>query len=354
MKIGVLTFHRCINYGSYWQARCLVEALKARGHEAEILDFDSGRANFAEWKCALQPTLPTPSPRADRPLYRAKMCRFFEAFDELPLSPRFDLNEPKAMPQYDILVVGSDEVWNISHPWFGKNPLFFGGGARANRLISYAASFGNWNDARGLEGYWADLLRGFDALAVRDLNSQKIVADALGWTPPLTLDPCLQWPNFIAPQTEARRFEGEYLAVYGHNFSSQFAKQICNYARIRGLKTVSIGYRNPWVDENWLDAGPHEFALFMENARCVATDFFHGCVFALRNAKPFAAEVVGYRSIKISDLLASVGASEHLTGAQTLAEKFEALLGEPLAPTIGANIARLRADSGAYLEGALG
>ena len=24
--IGVLTFHRCINYGSYWQARCLVRA----------------------------------------------------------------------------------------------------------------------------------------------------------------------------------------------------------------------------------------------------------------------------------------------------------------------------------------
>ena len=24
-RIGVLTFHRCINYGSYWQARCLVE-----------------------------------------------------------------------------------------------------------------------------------------------------------------------------------------------------------------------------------------------------------------------------------------------------------------------------------------
>ena len=26
-SIGVLTFHRCINYGSYWQARCLAEGL---------------------------------------------------------------------------------------------------------------------------------------------------------------------------------------------------------------------------------------------------------------------------------------------------------------------------------------
>ena len=38
MRVGVLTFHRCINYGSYWQARCLVEAIAARGHDAVLLD----------------------------------------------------------------------------------------------------------------------------------------------------------------------------------------------------------------------------------------------------------------------------------------------------------------------------
>ena len=35
-KVGVLTFHRSINYGSYWQARCLVEGLAKRGLDAEI------------------------------------------------------------------------------------------------------------------------------------------------------------------------------------------------------------------------------------------------------------------------------------------------------------------------------
>ena len=52
-KIGVLTFHRCINYGSYWQARCLVEGLRARGHDAVLLDHDSPQVNRAEWRCAL-------------------------------------------------------------------------------------------------------------------------------------------------------------------------------------------------------------------------------------------------------------------------------------------------------------
>src|SRR5437867_7124074 len=48
-KVGVLTFHHCINYGSYWQARCLVEGLRARGHDAVILDHRSRRADAAEW-----------------------------------------------------------------------------------------------------------------------------------------------------------------------------------------------------------------------------------------------------------------------------------------------------------------
>ena len=354
MKIGVLTFHRCINYGSYWQARCLVEGLRARGHEAELLDHWSAHANYAEWKCALQPTLPTPSPRADRPAYRAKMQNFFCAFDGLSLSPRFDLNEPSNMPRYDALVVGSDEVWNISHPWFGQKPLFYGADARADRLISYAASFGNYPADQGLDDYWVNYLRAFDSIAVRDDNSRNLIKKSLGYWPTLTLDPCLQWADLIAPDSPNIGDGSDFIAVYGHNFSPEFAAQMRRYAGAHGLPLVSIGYRNDWADAQWLDAGPDQFADFIARAPCVATDFFHGCVFALLNHKPFVCEVNGYRSTKITDLLRTVGGSRHLTNADASEAEIDALLSEPLSETIAENIARLRADSNAYLEGALG
>jgi hypothetical protein len=76
-KIGVLTFHRCINYGSYWQARCLVEGLRAAGHDAVLLDHVSDRVNRAEWRCALSPLLPAPTAAPDRRLYRAKVDGFW-------------------------------------------------------------------------------------------------------------------------------------------------------------------------------------------------------------------------------------------------------------------------------------
>lgn len=154
-KIGILTFHHCINYSSYWQARCLVEGLQRRGHETVLLDHSSRRVNSAEWRFALRPTLPIAVPISDRALYCRKIEKFSQAFHSLPLSPPFDLSAPATMESYNTVVIGSDEVWNLNHPWFGKCALFYGIGVRAKRLISYAASFGNYDASQGLPPYWA-------------------------------------------------------------------------------------------------------------------------------------------------------------------------------------------------------
>lgn len=352
LKIGVLTFHRCINYGSYWQARCLVEGLRARGHEAVILDHDSRRVNLAEWKCAFQPVLPTAVPVTDYPLYRQKIQKFFRLFEALPLSPRFQLDNPAEMGEYDLVVVGSDEVWNLAHPWFGRCPLFYGEGVRAPRVVSYAASFGNHDAAWGLDQAWAEKLRNFDLISVRDANSQTIIDHALGFEPDMVLDPCLQFP--VTPEERDNdRLRTPYLAVYGHNFSESFAREIRQWADRQQLPLISIGYRNDWADEQWLTADPHDFAQFMAQAQAVATNFFHGCVFALRNAKPFVCETTPYRRFKLEGLMAKVGGSGYLLPEGTPAAVYDACLSAPLDPAILQKIDKLRVTSNAYLDRAL-
>ncbi len=115
-KIGVLTFHRCINYGSYWQARSLVEGLRSHGCDAVLLEHASSNVNRAEWQCALAPAFPTPTPKSDHALYVLKLAKFLNAFESLPHSRPFDLNTPEDMEDYDVVIVGSDEVWNLHHP----------------------------------------------------------------------------------------------------------------------------------------------------------------------------------------------------------------------------------------------
>lgn len=345
-KIGVLTFHRCINYGSYWQARCLVEGLRARGHDAELLDHHCLAARRAEWKCAFQPQLPRRTPRALYGRYALKTRRFLAAFDALPQSRRFALDRPQESEGYDLILVGSDEVWNFRHPWYGSKPIFFGDGLQAERLVSYAASFGNHDAADGIDPDWANKLRRFSGISVRDENSLRLIHAGLGVEPEIVLDPCLQFPM----RGDRAQADAPLLALYGHGFPVWFQKAVRRSAAARGLRIVSIGYYNDWADAQEIEAGPEDFPAFIGRASAVATNFFHGAVFALLNAKSFVCTATPYRHNKLRDLMQSLGAGRHLVSEDVGAAAFGQLLADPIDPAITGTIERLRAHSSQYLE----
>jgi len=350
-SVGILTFHRCINYGSYWQARCLAEGVHARGHRVMLLDHESPRVTRAEWRSALQPMLPARASAEDRRLYGAKLRKFLCAFDALPLSPGFDLVDPIEMPHVDTVLVGSDEVWDLHHPWYGGASIFFGQGLNAECVAAYAASFGSYDASAELDPYWQDQLRRFDMIAVRDVNSQRLVAQATGREPALVLDPCLQFPPPHDTATPVP--DGRYALIYGQSMPTAFGDAARSWATGRGIRLISIGYRNDWADEQWLDAGPQEFAAAMAGAEAVLTNVFHGCAFALLNDTPFACIASPHQMNKVRDLADLLGAERHLLVPGSPID-LGAVLDAPLAPRIGARIAALRVQSDAYLDRVLG
>ena len=350
LRTGVLTFHRPINYGSYWQARNLVEGLRRMGHQAELIDHDTPASRTAERRISLRPTLPTPVPRKDIPRYKEKIRKFDEAHCHLPRSCAKSLNRLHELEPYDTVVVGSDEVWNLGHPLFGSRVAFYGVGLPSKRVISYAASFGNFSCWEGLQVPWPELLSRFDAISVRDENSWWMLKHALDLELPLVLDPCLQFP---IPVEGGEAIPGSYVLVYGHNFSDAYAHRVRSWADGAGIKLVSVGYRNDWAHEQWLEAGPLDFPRVVAGAQAVATNFFHGCVFALAFEKPFATETSDYRAIKVRGLLEAVRAEAHMVTEVTSNEVLISLLSMPPAPEIFGRIARLREDSSRYLTEAL-
>jgi len=286
--------------------------------------------------------------QVDRPLYAEKARKFFDAFAALPGSPPFALENPVDMDSYDLVIVGSDEVWNLRHPWYGGAQLFYGSGVRAQHLASYAASFGNYPASAQLGPCWIEALQSFEYISVRDENSRRIIQNALGADPELVLDPCLQFP----PQAKksAAKLSCPYVAVYGHNFTDWFIRGVRQWATTRGYLLVSIGYRNDWADQQWLRAGPEEFAELVAQAEAVATNFFHGCVFALLNQKPFVCELSEYRSYKVRDLMTRVGGTRHLITEKSCENEYGALLGEAVDPALFERIAKLRQSSTRYLD----
>jgi hypothetical protein len=350
MKVGVLTFHRCINYGSYWQARCLVEGLRARGHEALLLDHDSASVRRAELRCALSPTLPSRTRRADLSRYAAKVRRFECAFERLPRTRRFPLERPEAAGEHDAVLVGSDEVWNFRHPWYGSRPIFFGEGLKAKRLSAYAASFGNHDARDGIHPDWAGRLRAFGAVSVRDENSRALLARATGAEPSVVLDPCLQFPPLPADPVEARR---PYVAIYGHSFPEWFVRKVRDWARRAGRRLVSIGYRNEWADEQRIEAGPEDFRRLIAGAKAVVTNFFHGCVFALLSDKPFACVPSDYRRNKVADLTGRLGLEGSLVTPSTSDLGYTSLLERPPGERAASRLASARRESERFLASAL-
>ncbi len=347
-EIGILTFHRCINYGSYWQARCLAEGLRRRGLDAVLLDHHSGPISRQEWRCALRPIPGAWGEGDDRQLYARKTRKFLAAFDQMPLSQPFDLGDPEEAEPVDLVMVGSDEVWNPRHPWYGGQPIFYGDGLRTSRRASYAASFGNHSATSGLEAHWIEKLRAFHDISVRDANSRRIVSDVLAISPPVVLDPVLQFPDLIDydPVDDGP----PYVAVYGHDFPEWLHRRVRRWAAEQGRRVISVGYRNWWVDEHWIEAGPGEFAAFIAAADAVVTNFFHGCVFALVNGKPFATTPSDYRFNKVRDLMAAVGSERHLIHEDTPPELFHEALSEAPDSAIAGRIAELRQQSEAYLD----
>lgn len=348
MTTGVLTFHASINYGSYWQARCLVEGLRAFGRDAVLLDHHCCGVRSAELRSAFQPALPDRTSRADQRALGRKVRAFAAAVAGLPRSAPFPLDRPDEAEAFDTIVVGSDEVWNFAHPWYAARPIFFGEGLRRRRLVSYAASCGN--HAGALDPWWAERLRSFDAISVRDENSRALVAAATGQVPELVLDPCLQFPAILpAPAPE-----GRYALLYGHGLPDWFAGAMRRWSDRRGVRLVSVGYPSAFAHEQAADAGPLDFPRLVSGACAVATSFFHGAVFALHYDRPFVAAASPYRRIKLEALTTSLGASERMIGAEADDGTFDRLLATPPGDSVAERIAAGRARSARYLERALG
>ena len=85
----------------------------------------------------------------------------------------------------------------------------------------------------------------------------------------------------------------------------------------------------------------------------MVTNFFHGCVFALLNRRPFATAPSAYRFNKVRDLMQTLRAPMHLVSEDTGRASFARLLSDPPHPRVFDRIEALRRSSSFYLRQAL-
>ena len=290
MKIGILTFHCALNYGAVLQAYALVTYLRKRGDDAEIIDyrpkslvkshgiFPYNKFVSKTFKGKIKYLLHILPYLNVRRIRARKMSSFIES---LPLSSKKYTEVDKVLHGYDIVICGSDQVWNtdITH---GQD-LFFTHLIKSEaRFVSYAAS--SEINERTLKDM-QEIISRFDVVSVREqalkqaLEKNSFRKEIYKVIDPVFLLTPREWRKVAKyPQETA-----PYLLVYQVRRDHRINMLAKKISEKYSLKIIELTAEADAItnERNVVrTASPQEFLGYFANAKFVLTSSFHGTAFA--------------------------------------------------------------------------
>lgn len=310
MKIGILTFINTINYGALFQAFALQWVLEKLGHRAEVLQY----TNIDIEKKEMNANKLSPKYLLRKIVIGNKFVekrKKFQLYEQAKIHKGAAIQRccfDNSVENYDAVVVGSDQVWNVDLT-YGDYTYFLEGFENLNKRVAYAPSFGNHLNEEKLNDKVVQLLNKFCLLSVREQSGANLINRVMNKDVKVVLDPTLllnknEWSkyfSFTPPQYK-------YILVYFPNNKKKvfgFAKKL---AKATGCKIVylSISPRVQMGVETIYDASPEEWLGWLYYADYVIVGSFHGTAFSINFGKQFFYENAGEGS-RIDNLVSVTG-----------------------------------------------
>lgn len=308
MRIGIVTVYDAItNIGSYLQAYSMKTVLEQFGHEVVFIEKESVWKSISNCAFKINPK------RAF--FHRLKRCANYHAAAKFF---EFVAYSDVVNAKLDLLLFGSDEIWNMDNPYF-NDQLFWGRGIESIPRVAYAVSMGALSEhtlQTNIE--LVNEVDNFKSVCVRDLRTQKLVQEICGKKYPIVCDPTFLVSNDIFSRS-CKLPKQKYLLVYSYGVDDALEKRIRSYAKTHGLKIVSAFFWHVWCDMT-ITCSPFEFSYLIKNAECVFTSTFHGAVFTMLNEKQCC--IYPARE-KVADLVCRFGLHEKLVYETCSQEKFD-------------------------------
>lgn len=302
MKIGIVTVQDSNNFGSFLQAYALQTVLQDMGHEVVFIRSRSKkyikrifysvqpekrealhflrfiRTNWQGWK-------------KYRRFQREQKCfRVIDYYQDEPM---------------DLVILGSDEIWNVQTPVF-RNPIFYGEGMFP--VMAYAVSIGaaSLEDMRCIP---EAKFRHISPILARDVHTAEFLK-SLQLEAPVVCD-----PTFLVDKSLFQRMYSSplldvqpFLLVYSYGLEKEIVEELRAFAKAKKLKIYSVCFSFAWCD-GFFDCNALDFCAVMEKASYVFTSTYHGTIFSILNHKQFVSLP---QSRKTSDLLTALGLSNRL------------------------------------------
>ncbi len=372
MKIGIMTINSAYNYGCVLQAWSLQRYLEKVGHEASIINYripeiDSVYRLFQERQRFGNRALNSVYNGLRRIKFnltqkpRIKKAEKFEHFINETMnttkvySSFTELEEQDAGAPYDVLITGSDQVWNGSITKGLKPAYFLEFDHSDKKKISYAASIGKTELTNAEREFFTKCLEKYDNIAVREQSAKMLLQPLVKQEITVVADPTLllEREDFDAVKKKPR-FREPYLLVHiigkDRNVKS-IAKMMSEKL---GLRIVQNRMKKQYEHElgRFSDAGPEEFIGLIEGASFIVTNSFHATLFAIMYERNFITIPHKVYPERMTYLLEQTELSDHLIAdAAELPEDFSMPM--PDYAKVKARLAKHQEASRAYLENCL-
>ena len=331
-KIGLITIYHVPNYGSVLQAYATQVLLEKLGHECHIINYKY--PNEYHYSLGRQ-----------RQSIKSKIGRFFglnashrkanklESFKKAHFNftaLHSNLNELKnaCWNDYDIFVVGTDQVWKSKYT-LGDTAFLLSFTPDNKKRISIASSFATDSIPDKYRERYRKYLSRFSAISVREQNGIEIIEKELSinCSPKVVLDPTLliskeEWLKTI-PRSNFRK-KKKYILLYMLTYAFEPRPYIFEVLKhlqkqddydiiaLEGYTSANNAGGLNMIDKS--DASIPEFIDLFANADVVVTSSFHGTAFAVNFGIPLVSIVPGDKGDdRQSSLLRNIGLEQCIT-----------------------------------------
>lgn len=302
MKIGILTFYNCDNYGALLQAYSLAFYIRNQGYEVRFLEHELNREVPMRRKQGLLAWLKSKLVDILIKTEKERRNKSFSLFVE------HNFPKEKYNSSFDKIIIGSDQVWNMN---LTHNDLYYLGTEFNCEISSYAASCGKFSSMSTDQKHLiVDNLQKFRNISVREQQTAKWLQTELKQVVSSVLDPTLLVENSVFSQIEQQvNIKGKFVLVYDcmDKATYLFAKNIAQQLNAKVI-ALSCCVRARTHCKSFQAASVEEFLWLFSHAECVVTTSFHGCAISLSYNKDFYAINFNEETTsRIKELLESVG-----------------------------------------------
>jgi hypothetical protein len=321
MKIGILTFHRAHNYGAVLQAYALQEELKFQGHTVEIIDYISfvnGQSiikNFFRRRNVILLMLNFIF-KFYRTLLRHKKFTYFIE-NRLELTKKLYTPDKLIEFNYDIYVIGSDQLWN-RRITKGFDQVYFGNFLVKNQTkkITYAVSMEAIALSLEESNYLKSTLANFSAISVREKVLVEILKPYTSKPLSYVLDPTLVVERDIFDRIAIKpKIMKKYIIIYqviNSSYIYSIAKEIAEQINAEIIEVTSL-VKHFIRKENILEClSPEEFLGFIKYSSCILTTSFHGTAFSIIFERPFFSFISSNQNSRINNLLEQLNLEDRI------------------------------------------